>query len=129
MCTPPKIQTTDALCRKQKQSLTARPEFLIAQEEGIHQGMNLLVPLVAQEATPDTKDPGRVSAAAGPHQSCVSRRDTFVLFCCGGCDGHWIDVFVRGMFSLCLSDRLVCVFQHVFLSFVASAWRMWNFCS
>lgn len=101
-------------------SLNGRAEFLMAQEEGTHQGMNPLVPPVARETTPETKDPGRGPAAAGPHHSCVSRRDTFVFFYCGVSDGHCIDVFIRGMFSLCLSDHLVCVFQHVFLSFVFS---------
>lgn len=120
--------TKDALCKRQKHSLTVnvRPEFFMAQEEGIHQGRNPLVPPVAQQPTPESKDPRRVPGAE-PHRSCVSTRNTFVLFSCSVFDSLCIDIFIRGMFSLCLSKRLVCVFQYVFLSFVASAWRMWNF--
>lgn len=87
--------------------------------------MNPVVPPMAQETTPETSR--TPAAAAGPHHSRVSRRSTFVFFYCGVCDGHWIDVFVTGMFSLCLSDHPVCVLQRVFLSFVASARRMWTF--
>lgn len=64
--------TKDALCKRQKHSLTVnvRPEFPMAQEEGIHQGRNPLVPPVAQQPTPELKDPGRVPGDE-PHQSCV----------------------------------------------------------
>lgn len=61
------------------------------------------------------------------HIRAVSTRNTFVLFSCSVLVCLCIDIFIRGMFSLCLSKCLVCVFQYVFLSFVASAWRMWNF--
>ena len=71
---------------------------------------------MVQEASQDTKDPER-APAAGPHQSCVSRRHTFVVLFCGLSDGHCMDVFVRGMFSLCPSDHFVCVFHHVFILF------------
>lgn len=73
----------------------------MAQEEGIRQGRSPLVAPVAQQPSPESKDPGRVPAA-GPHHSCVSTHNTFLLFSSGVFDCLCIDIFIRGMFSLSL---------------------------
>lgn len=105
--------TKDPLCKKQKPRLTGngRPEFLMAQEEGVHQ----------RQRTPGESlllDHIRAVCPDATHLCCS------IVVCLLVTEL----VFLTGMSSLCLSDRLVCVFQRGFMSFVASAWRMWNLC-
>lgn len=108
--------TKDALC-KDKHSLTvaARAEFLMAQEEGFIRGGALSSPQWPSSLVQTQRTPGE--GLLLDHVTAVCLHATH--FCCSLLVFLIVSVvtFLFEECSLCLSKRLLCVFQYVFGGF------------
>lgn len=118
--------TKDALCKRQTQPHSHREQHSSwLRRKGFIRGGALSSPQWPSSLVQTQRTPGE--GLLLDHITAVCLHTTH--FCCSLLVSLIVSVltFLFEECSLCLSKRLVCVFQYVFLSFVALAWRIWNF--